>query len=82
MEPYLGRRGKESGAVFGLNRTLQTMLLMVAMVATMAAVLLWEASPLVISSVAQSPVPKGAWVAASHLSLHELFLFLRYDRTL
>jgi len=61
MEPWHGRRGKDqsSGGVCGITRAHQSMLLMVAMVATMAVVLLWEASPLVVSGVAQSPVLKG-----------------------
>jgi hypothetical protein len=43
MEPHHGRRGKESNVVCGMNRAKQTTLLMLAMVASMALVLLWEA---------------------------------------
>lgn len=65
MEPYYGRRVKENGGGgCGTSRANQTMFLMVAMVATMAVVLLWEASPLVVSGVAQLPVLKGGlhWI--------------------
>lgn len=66
MEPFHGRRGGKdpsgAGMLCGIHRATQTSLLMVAMVATMAVVLVWEASPLVISGRAQSPV-----IAGTHL---------------
>lgn len=65
MEPWHGRRVKDQGGagVCGITRAHHSMLLMVAMVGTMAVVLLWEASPLVLSGGAQSPVLKGGCFA-------------------
>lgn len=57
MEPYYGRRGKET--ICGMHRANQTLVLMLAMVATMACVLLWEASPFTGASVAQSSALKS-----------------------
>jgi hypothetical protein len=65
MEPYYGRRGKES--ICGIHRANQTLVLMLGMVATMACVLLWEASPFTGASVAQSPALKSC--NAHHLNL-------------
>ncbi|KAG0581905.1 hypothetical protein KC19_3G018900 [Ceratodon purpureus] len=60
METYHvhGRRGKES-TVCGINRANQTLFLMMAMVATMVCVLLWEASPFTSAGVVHSPVLKS-----------------------
>jgi len=48
----------------GMNRGMQTMMLMLAMVASMAVVLLWEASPFARSSshvvVLESPIQSDA----------------------
>lgn len=74
MEPYHGRRGKESGGVCGMNRAHPTMLLMVAMVATMAVVLLCESPPLVASGVAQSPVLKCGLLYLPQLAAPSFFL--------
>ncbi|KAG0599126.1 hypothetical protein M758_12G130100 [Ceratodon purpureus] len=56
MEAYHGRRGRESNGVCGMNRGKQTMLLMLAMVVTMALVLVWEAFPVGRSGVKLTPI--------------------------
>lgn len=67
MEPYYGRRGKET--ICGIHRANQTLVLMLAMVATMACVLLWEASPFTGASVAQSPALKSCNILRHQASL-------------
>ncbi|XP_073387232.1 protein trichome birefringence-like 14 [Physcomitrium patens] len=64
MEPYYNRRGtKDIGSVCGMTRGNQTMLLMLAMVASMAVVLLWESAPFSAFNNAQSQIPKSGGYA-------------------
>lgn len=74
MEPYHhGRRGKES--LCGMNRAHQTLVFMLVMVATMACVLLWEASPFAGGWIVRSPILKSSntlYAAPSKPSIRRL----------
>ena len=66
MEMYHGRRGKDS--VCGISRTNQTLYLMLAMVATMACVILWEAPPFIGAGILRrSPLLKSGTLYHLHL---------------
>lgn len=75
MEPYYNRRGtKDIGSVCGMTRGNQTMLLMLAMVASMAVVLLWESAPFSAFNNAQSQIPKSGMFSLPRASEHFLSL--------